>query len=144
VADVSESGRWTRERRLVTITAVQQLQVLLVDDDEDIRFLERNLFEHDGRFDVVGEARNGVEAVQLSRTLQPAAVLLDVLMPEMDGWEALPLIQRVSPATAVVVVSALGRESKFNDRAVWLGASAYIPKTDLADSPDLVAAACMK
>lgn len=144
MADVSESGRWTRERRLVTITAVQQLQVLLVDDDEDIRFLERNLFEHDGRFDVVGEARNGVEAVQLSRTLQPAAVLLDVLMPEMDGWEALPLIQRVSPATAVVVVSALGRESKFNDRAVWLGASAYIPKTDLADSPDLVAAACMK
>jgi DNA-binding NarL/FixJ family response regulator len=123
---------------------VQQLHVLLVDDDEDIRFLERNLFEHDGRFDIVGEARNGVEAVQLSRTLQPEAVLLDVLMPEMDGWEALPLIQRVSPATAVVVVSALGRESKFNDRAVWLGASAYIPKTDLADSPDLVAAACMK
>ena len=41
---------------------MQQLGVLLVDDDEDIRFLERNLFESDGRFDVVGEARNGVEA----------------------------------------------------------------------------------
>jgi len=123
---------------------VEQLRVLLVDDDEDIRFLERNLFENDGRFDVVGEARNGVEAVQLSRALQPEAVLLDVLMPEMDGWQALPLIQRVSPATEVVVVSALGSESKFNDRAVWLGASAYIPKTDLAGSPDLVAAACKK
>jgi two-component system chemotaxis response regulator CheY len=129
---------------VVTITAVEQLRLLLVDDDEDIRFLERNLFENDGRFDVVGEARNGAEAVQLSRTLQPRAVLLDVLMPQMDGWEALPLIRRVSPETSVVVVSALGTNSKFNDRALWLGASAYIPKTDLAGSPDLVAAACKK
>jgi DNA-binding NarL/FixJ family response regulator len=120
---------------------VEQVRVLLVDDDEDIRFLERNLFENDGRFAVVGEARNGAEAVQLARTLLPEAVLLDVLMPEMDGWEALPLIRRVSPETAVVVVSALGTASKFNDRAHWLGASAYIPKTDLASSPDLVAAA---
>ena len=129
---------------MVTITAVEHLRVLLVDDDEDIRFLERNLFEHDGRFAIVGEARNGAEAVQLSRTLQPEAVLLDVLMPQMDGWEALPLIRRVSPDTAVVVVSALGTNSKFNDRALWLGATAYIPKTDLAGSPDLVAAACKK
>jgi DNA-binding NarL/FixJ family response regulator len=123
---------------------MDQHSVLLVDDDEDVRFLERNLFETDGRFDVIGEARNGVEAVQLARALHPEAVLLDILMPEMDGWEALPLIRRVSPDTSVVVVSALGTESRFNDRAVWLGASAYIPKTDLAASPDLVAAACKK
>jgi len=119
-----------------------KLRVLLVDDDEDILFLERNIFENDGRFAVIGEGRNGADAVQLSRSLHPQAVLLDILMPQMDGWEALPLIRRVSPDTAVVVVSALGTESKFNDRAVWLGASAYIPKTDLASSPDLVAAAC--
>lgn len=121
-----------------------QLSVLLVDDDEDVRFLERNLFEADGRFEIVGEARNGAEAVQKSRTLHPEAVLLDILMPQMDGWEALPLIRRVSPNSAVVVVSALGTESKFNDRALWLGACAYIPKTDLASSPDLVVAACKR
>jgi two-component system chemotaxis response regulator CheY len=124
--------------------AMSHVTLLIVDDDEDIRFLERNLFQNDGRFQVVGEARNGAEAVQLSRNLHPEAVLLDILMPEMDGWEALPLIRRVSPDSAVVVVSALGTDSKFNHRALWLGASAYIPKTDLASSPDLVAAACKK
>src|SRR5436190_18772849 len=92
-------------------------RVVLVDDEPDIVFLAKLLFESDGRFEVVGEAGNGEEAVRLAQELQPEAVLLDILMPGMDGWEALPLIRRVSPETTVVVVSALGRRQSVAERA---------------------------
>jgi len=72
-------------------------RVVLVDDEPDIVYLARTLFERDGRFDVVGEALDGQEAVRLAQDLQPEAMLLDILMPGMDGWEALPLIRRVAP-----------------------------------------------
>src|SRR3954470_18032529 len=102
--------------------AVTKTKVILVDDEPDIVFLARTLFEHDGRFDVVGEARDGEEAVRLAQRLQTEAVLLDILMPGMDGWEALPLIRRVAPDTAVVVVSALGHRQEVAERATALGA----------------------
>src|SRR5437763_3393349 len=113
--------------------------VLLVDDEPDIVFLARTLFESDGRFDVVGEAGDGEEAVRLAQRLQPEAVLLDILMPGMDGWEALPLIRRVAPETAVVVVSALGHRQDVAERATTLGAAAYVEKAKLGSTPELVA-----
>ena len=116
--------------------------VLLVDDEPDIVFLARTLFETDGRFDVVGEARDGQEAVRLAQQLQPGAILLDILMPRMDGWEALPLIRRVAPGTAVVVVSALGRHQNVAERAAALGAAAYVEKANLGSTPQLVASVC--
>src|SRR5437868_4184242 len=117
-------------------------KVLLVDDEPDIVFLARTLFESDGRFDVVGEARDGQEAVRLAQSLQPEAVLLDILMPRMDGWEALPLIRRVAPDAAVVVVSALGRRQDVAERATALGAAAYVEKANLGSTPGLVASVC--
>ena len=114
-------------------------RVVLVDDEPDIVFLARTLFEDDGRFEVVGEARDGQEAVRLAERLQPEAVLLDILMPGMDGWEALPLIRRVAPETAVVVVSALGHRQDVAERATTLGAAAYVEKAKLGSTPELVA-----
>ena len=117
-------------------------RVVLVDDEPDIVFLARELFERDGRFDVVGEASDGEQAVRLAQRLQPEAVLLDILMPGMDGWEALPLIRRVAPDTAVVVVSALGRRHDVAERAITLGAAAYVEKARLGSTPALVASVC--
>ena len=117
-------------------------RVVLVDDEPDIVFLARTLFESDGRFDVVGEAADGEEAVRLAQRLHPDAVLLDILMPGMDGWEALPLIRRVAPETAVVVVSALGRRQDVAERATALGAAAYVEKARLGSTPSLVASVC--
>src|SRR6059058_6408762 len=115
----------------------EKARVVLVDDEPDIVFLARTLFESDGRFDVVGEARDGQEAVRLAQSLQPEAVLLDILMPRMDGWEALPLIRRVAPEATVVVVSALGRRQNVAERAAALGAAAYVEKANLGSTPQL-------
>ena len=118
------------------------VRVVLVDDEPSIVSLERSLLETDGRFEVVGEGADGKAAVTLARVLKPNAIVLDVLMPEMDGWEALPLIKRVSPDTQVVVISALGSDSELNDRAVWLGAATYLDKLQITSVPDVVAEAC--
>ena len=118
------------------------VSVVLVDDEPAIVSLERTLLEDDGRFEIVGEGADGMSAVKLARILQPNAVVLDVLMPRMDGWEALPLIKRVSPGTHVVVISALGVNSVLNDRAVWLGAATYLDKLEIMSMPEVVAAAC--
>ena len=119
--------------------AEARARVVLVDDEPDIVYLARTLFERDGRFDIVGEALDGEEAVRLAQRLQPEAVLLDILMPGMDGWEALPLIRRVAPQTAVVVVSALGRRQDVAEKATSLGAAAYVEKAKLGSTPELVA-----
>jgi DNA-binding NarL/FixJ family response regulator len=118
------------------------MRVVIVDDEPEIVLLERTLLDRDGRFEVVGEGADGTSAVRLARTLQPHVIVLDVLMPVMDGWEALPLIKRVSPDTQVVVVSALGADSELNDRAVWLGAASYLDKLQIQTMPDVAAAAC--
>jgi DNA-binding NarL/FixJ family response regulator len=127
---VGENGKGTAKTRVV-----------LVDDEPDIVFLTKLLFESDGRFEVVGEACDGAEAVRLAGELQPEAVLLDILMPGMNGWEALPLIRRVAPGTAVVVVSALGRHESVAERATTLGAAAYVEKARLGSTPAIVASA---
>ena len=118
------------------------MSVVLIDDEASILELERALLEGDGRFVVVGEGGDGSAAVKLARTLQPDVIVLDVLMPGMDGWEALPLIKRVSPSTCVIVISALGADSELNDRAVWLGAATYLDKLEITSMPNIVAAAC--
>jgi len=118
------------------------MRVVIVDDEPEIVLLERTLLDRDGRFEVVGEGSDGTSAVRLARTLQPHVIVLDVLMPVMDGWEALPLIKRVSPDTQVVVVSALGADSELNDRAVWLGAASYLDKLQIQSMPEVAAAAC--
>ncbi|MDQ1396258.1 MAG: hypothetical protein QOG64_1517, partial [Acidimicrobiaceae bacterium] len=66
------------------------LSVLVADDLEDTRFLVRRFLERTGRFTVVAEAANGVEAVALVARHTPDLALLDLAMPVMDGLEALP------------------------------------------------------
>ena len=87
---------------------MKPVSVLLADDVEDVRYLFRVVIEVDGRFEVVGEATTGREAVDLAASLRPDVVLLDLAMPEMGGLEALPLIKAASPATKVIVVTAFG------------------------------------
>src|SRR5207249_430087 len=100
----------------------RKVRVLLVDDLPDIRLVMRLLLEADGRAEVVGEASDGAQAVELARELHPDAVILDLRMPGMDGVQALPLIRDASPGTVVVALSALP-VGPATDRVVDLGAT---------------------
>jgi CheY-like chemotaxis protein len=103
-------------------------RVLLVDDNEDIRLLMRLAIERDRRLVVVGEAANGADALAKCDGACPDAVLLDLLMPVMDGYEALPKIKQRCPRTDVVVFSAM-TSPETTARVASLGAAAFVEKT---------------
>ncbi|MBV8296744.1 MAG: response regulator, partial [Acidimicrobiia bacterium] len=75
------------------------IRVVLADDSDDVRDMLRMALEWDGRFDVVGEAGNGEEAVRLVSEHQPDAIFLDLVMPVLDGLKAIPRIRASSPET---------------------------------------------
>ncbi len=103
------------------------LRLALVDDTSDIRDLLRRAFERTQRFQVVAEAGNGQEAVEVSAAHDPDVVLLDISMPVMDGLEALPLVRQACPRATVVMLSAFGA-AEMSQRAMALGADGYIQK----------------
>jgi CheY-like chemotaxis protein len=82
------------------------VSVLVVDDTEDIRTVVRLALEIDGRYEVSGEAADGVEGIAAAEELQPDVVLLDRSMPRMDGLEALPKIRAAAPNAAVILYTA--------------------------------------
>ena len=115
-------------------------RVLVVDDAEDIRMLLRLRVEARNGLTVVGEAADGVAAVELASELQPDLVLLDLAMPRMDGLEALPLIRAAVPDVRVVVLSGFNQGTLAN-KALEAGADHYVVKggsmrelLDLAES----------
>jgi CheY-like chemotaxis protein len=79
------------------------VRVAIVDDLRDLRDLLRMVFESDDRFEVVGEAASGLEAIDLAASLQPDLMILDRQMPRLGGVEAIPDIRKRSPRTAVIV-----------------------------------------
>jgi DNA-binding NarL/FixJ family response regulator len=82
------------------------LRTVLVDDVQEMRALSRSLLVRDGRFTVVGEAVNGIEAIELVADLRPDVVILDIGMPLLGGIETLPRLREVSPETRIVMHSA--------------------------------------
>jgi DNA-binding NarL/FixJ family response regulator len=115
-----------------------KVRVLVADDEPEMRMLYRIGLEQDGRFDVVGEAQDGTDAVRMARDLRPDAVLLDMVMPGMDGLEALPLVRRAVPDALVVLLSALPANA-FADRASALGASACVTKLGTGSAAEVLA-----
>ena len=102
------------------------IRVVLVDDNEDIRLLLRFSLERDQGFDIVGEAANGAEGIEVCAELQPDVVMLDYSMPVMDGLVALPHIRERAPDAAVFLFTAETSPS-IRERAESLGAT-FLPK----------------
>ena len=104
-----------------------RLRVVLADDTSEYRLLLRVILEQDGRFEVVGEAEDGAEAVRVTTAEQPDVLVLDLAMPVMDGLQAMPHISAGSPETAIVVLSGFAR-GHLDHVALARGATAYVEK----------------
>jgi NarL family two-component system response regulator LiaR len=81
-------------------------RILVADDHAMLREGMRNLLSREKDFELVGEAANGEEAVRLSKELKPDIVIMDIVMPKLNGVEATKQIKEVSPATALLILTA--------------------------------------
>jgi two-component system, cell cycle response regulator DivK len=101
--------------------------VLLVEDNEDNRIIYSTVLRHVG-YDVV-EAEDGVQAIALARSVRPDLILMDISIPELDGWEATRIL-RAEEATKRTPIIALTAHALPDDRerAVKIGFTAYLAK----------------
>ena len=117
-------------------------RIVICDDQPAFREVMSVVLGLEAGFDVVGEASDGREAIEIVERLAPDVLLLDVAMPTMDGLEALPHIRRIAPATHVVMMTAL-TSPNVRQRALDAGAELFIEKgTDVAEIVDQVARVC--
>ncbi len=108
-------------------TRTRVVRVLLCDDTRAVLLLLAAEFSLHDDLEIVGQASDGGEVVELARALQPDVVVLDLVMPRRDGLQALPEILAVAPGAAVIVLSALENEL-MGRRALALGARGYLEK----------------
>ena len=105
------------------------IRVLLADDNAVIRDGLCFLMQTQRDIAVVGEAANGREAVELSLKIRPDVILMDISMPQMNGFEATRLILKDVPSTKVIFLSAYGDgDSAYVESAAEAGASGYLVK----------------
>lgn len=115
----------------------RRLRVLVVDDSVFMRRLISELVESDPRFEVVGRARDGMDALRQLHRLDPDLVTLDVEMPELDGLSVLGYVMSEAPRPVVVLSGADDREEQLTLRALELGAVEVVRKPSGAISLDL-------
>ncbi len=108
------------------------IRVLIVDDNEMTRSGLALFLEAFDDFTLVGQAANGVEALQSCAQIQPDVVLMDLMMPEMDGIAATRAIRQAFPHTQVVALTSLG-DQELAPAALSAGAAAFLLKNASID-----------
>ncbi len=113
------------------------IRILLADDHAVLRSGLRALLNLEPDFEVVGEASNGREAVELAQALKPDIIVMDISMPEMDGMQAAEEIQRLELPSRIVMLT-VHTEEDYLFQTLRLGASGYVLKssadTELIDA----------
>jgi DNA-binding NarL/FixJ family response regulator len=108
------------------------IRILIADDYLPFRIMLRYLLADEQDFEVVGEAPDGEVAVRLAEELQPDVIMLDLAMPNLDGWEAIPLLRRVAPDAQIVVLSGFPL-SRLRDESLHEQISRYLEKGEPAE-----------
>jgi two-component system chemotaxis response regulator CheY len=103
------------------------IRVLIVDDAVFMRSMIREILLKSGRFEIVGEAANGVEALEQYRKCRPDLVTMDIVMPEKDGIDATREMLAIDPGATIVICSALGQEALVIE-SIAAGARDFIVK----------------
>jgi len=100
-------------------------KILIVDDDPAVsNFLERFLTKKSYQ---VSTAKNGAEAIEITKKESPQLILLDIRLPEINGIEVLKEIKKINPAIGVIIITAV-QEEEIAQEAMKLGADDYICK----------------
>jgi DNA-binding NarL/FixJ family response regulator len=114
-----------------------KIRVVVIDDVPELRLLVRLTVEEDPGIEVVGEAANGRDGIEICRETRPDIVLLDLSMPDMDGLEAIPLIRDNAPEARLIVLS--GHEAgRVSLEALGQGATRYVNKAAGLDAIPVV------
>lgn len=106
-------------------------KVLIVDDAAFMRMMIKDILEKNG-YEVVGEASNGLKAVEIYKAENPDVVTMDITMPDMDGIEAVKAIRTMDPSAKIIMCSAMGQQTMVMD-AIKAGAKDFIVKPFQAD-----------
>ncbi len=112
--------------------AGEKIRVVIVDDVSETRENVRKLLQFESDVDVVGTARTGKEAIQLSQELNPDVVLMDINMPDMDGIAATEAIHAKQPSVQVVILSVQS-DQNYMRRAMLAGARDFLTKPPMGD-----------
>ncbi|MGP9651320.1 response regulator [Glutamicibacter sp. AOP38-B1-38] len=104
------------------------VSILLVDDDALIRAGLRAILASDPGISIIGEAENGVRAIELAERLAPSVILMDIRMPQLDGLGAMEAILGQAPEAKVLILTTFGEED-YIDRAMSGGACGFLLKS---------------
>jgi len=105
----------------------RQIRVVIADDNEDISSLLREYLSSDPELDVVGVAKNGLETLEIVNTKNPDILLLDIIMPQLDGLGVLEAMKNMPNKPIIIVYSAISHD-KVTNTAITLGADYYMVK----------------
>ncbi|HEV8337469.1 MAG TPA: response regulator transcription factor [Candidatus Polarisedimenticolia bacterium] len=107
------------------------MRILIVDDDPKCMAAIKRILRAKRDHDVVWEAKNGEEAVRLSRSLEPDLILMDLAIPRICGLEAVRLIKEKQPGIQIIMMSAFGGDV-YREAALSSGADGFIPKSQVS------------
>lgn len=117
-------------------------KVLIVDDHPVIRFAVKALLMGEGH-EIVGEAGNGAQAIQMARELEPDLLILDIGMPKLDGLEVISRLHVMLPSLKIVVLTSQS-PGFFSHRCMQAGAAGYVYKSEELDELSSAVRAVMK
>ena len=101
-------------------------KILIVDDAAFMRMMIKDILKKGG-YEVVGEAEDGIKAVEKFKELKPDLVTMDITMPEMDGITAVREIKKIDPNAVIIMCSAMGQQAMVID-AIQAGAKDFVVK----------------